>query len=494
MIPEDIIHADFELEYVTSVRNVVVDGTADPNWSGTFCKLLRQVMAHTMWMHNPVLLATALQYMDVILSNDHRPWMGDTDGPAFDPFPHMLQELSREAGGADISELRKSIVEDEYDGSVASLWNILFERIEEVVYHRLKTKGRERPIAQRDADEHNKVSIQHLEILIEALDTMSYCGFPCWMPVEFVSPAIGGARSKHDFPLVKDDSDEEDEDDLPTPAKRGSEGRRTSKKSSRGNNDNDEDDDEGDLPKTATPGSKGRRASKKPSTVDDEDEDYSPKSAIRGFQDVSSSDQSSIADNDEFNGMYQEEMSLDEVNPESDQEVDLDQEPHSDSGPDTVTHVTYDDFHTRGVPYLNGEMSEDSQTEDYDVGQGPHQESLSGQASALKRKASQEGDPPVKKAKTAEESPEFPSPSGNQAVAETATPGEEPVTGTAMLGQETPVQLPEECYESQVQSSIQGGEDATSGQDTSMGDPHNVHEEARMIFYHGYMPSFEEYF
>ncbi|KAM7221228.1 hypothetical protein V8F06_003403 [Rhypophila decipiens] len=500
MIPEDIIHADFELEYVTNVRNVVVDGAADPNWSGTFCKRLRQVMAHTMWMHNPVLLAIALQYVDIILANDHRPWMGDTNVPKYDPFPHMLQELSRGAGSGNIAKLRRDMEVE--NGPFASLWNILFERIEEVVDHRLKTKGRERPIAKRDAHEHYKVSIKHLEILIEALDTMSYCGFPCWMPVELVSRAIGGARSKHDFPLVKDieavrdhillrlekrkvmDRREKGKPDFsPEPTERRSKRLRHSRQDPSSEEDSSDSDEEvqefeeveDDLPKTAKRAPRGVALPR------------NRREAMRTMSRIIRP-----TDDNEFNGMHEEEMPI-----MPSDEVDSDQESHSGSGPDTVTHITYDDFRTRGVPYLNGEISEDSQSEDDDVGQGPHQEPLSSQASRLKRKASHESDQPVKKAKTEEELPEVPSSPGHHAVGETTSLGQETVTGTAVLpqlGQETPVQVPEEGNESQVQSSIQGGEDATYEQDASMGKVNPHEEENKMIFRRDYEAFLKEYF
>ncbi|KAK4213699.1 hypothetical protein QBC37DRAFT_400366 [Rhypophila decipiens] len=45
------------------------------------------------------------------------------------------------------------------------------------------------------------VSIIHLEILIEALDTMTDLGFPCFTAVELTSRALSGARPATDFPL-----------------------------------------------------------------------------------------------------------------------------------------------------------------------------------------------------------------------------------------------------------------------------------------------------
>lgn len=129
---------------------------------------------------------------------------------AYDYFPHFLQKASNRVDnkGKSMPELRKQVVaENPKLPAQASMWNLLFERIEIL-------SAKSQDAASQDVTEAAppstspfepyKVTTKHLRILIEVLDSIAYFGMSVFLLVDLIARAIGGARSTRNFPQVKD--------------------------------------------------------------------------------------------------------------------------------------------------------------------------------------------------------------------------------------------------------------------------------------------------
>ncbi|KAK4213113.1 hypothetical protein QBC37DRAFT_374328 [Rhypophila decipiens] len=204
-VPEDIISRQFYLVYDQS-QNIRgrKDGKESLIWSTTFCKHLCALIPHDVWATQPSRLATAIFYVVKVDKHDLRPWSEDSPVEEMsDMLPMwMAEEAARpDNEGASVVDVRKQVVQKH---GPSSWWNWLFCGIESVIQRKrteIKKKVADQPSWDRDLQVHNR----HLEILIEAIDGLAGpTGFPPFLPLSLIRPAVNGARSVRDFPTKSD--------------------------------------------------------------------------------------------------------------------------------------------------------------------------------------------------------------------------------------------------------------------------------------------------
>lgn len=207
-LPEHIL-SNNDMEYDMEQNNPSKDGSQTLIWSAPFCKEMHALLPHPMFAGNTKLLATALQYVVMVETDDRRCWRMKT--PVWDEFPKRIQALSRAQQTCNsrksIIRIRKQVKKEGEDAGYApSHWNMLFERVEHLVERAANKKGK-KSVLQRQANlsedpfQPYKVHRRHLLHLKEALDQMGPFGFPAWMSTALTAKAVNGSRSNDTFPV-----------------------------------------------------------------------------------------------------------------------------------------------------------------------------------------------------------------------------------------------------------------------------------------------------
>ncbi len=218
-LPEDIISCRFNLEYDMDQNRRIVF------WSSQFCKTLKALLVHPMWDGSVALLAIAIQYAVIAETNDSGPWDMEPP-PGCDKFLRSLLHSKKSRPSSNTIEYRRDLHDrmsvfqpDMYGrptGGPTSLWDLLFQELEDAAEKERATKDRvAKDRAARglpDAEPPPRpprsgpflVRQQHLKMLEDALNAMSYKGLPRFLPVDSYNYGIGGRRSDRDFPQQGD--------------------------------------------------------------------------------------------------------------------------------------------------------------------------------------------------------------------------------------------------------------------------------------------------
>ncbi|KAL0471300.1 hypothetical protein QR685DRAFT_199730 [Neurospora intermedia] len=141
-LPEHILSRN-DMEYDFGQNSTSKDGEQTLIWSAPFCKEMHALLPHAMFAGDIKLLATALQYIVMVETDDRRCWPMAT--PVWDEFPKQMQALSRAQGTSQsrrsIVKIRKEVKSNgQQAGYAPSHWNMLFERIEQLLEKAAKKK------------------------------------------------------------------------------------------------------------------------------------------------------------------------------------------------------------------------------------------------------------------------------------------------------------------------------------------------------------------
>ncbi|KAK1756317.1 hypothetical protein QBC47DRAFT_360018 [Echria macrotheca] len=192
-LPEEILSPERSLEY-----DFAQNQTSRRIWVSQFCEQLSKLLFHPMFRQDLDRLATAVQYVVIVMSSDRRPWearLPEDCGPSH--FLHKLQSASQAAPGRKLASLRRQL-SDAFQGKARSKWDMLFERIEALARN---------PYTVCHVDPTRKrypVQKKHLDILESALDSVQCFGFPMFPPAAVSAATIKAKLSVKTYPGRKD--------------------------------------------------------------------------------------------------------------------------------------------------------------------------------------------------------------------------------------------------------------------------------------------------
>ncbi|KAI1476387.1 hypothetical protein F4774DRAFT_427998 [Daldinia eschscholtzii] len=204
---EEFMGPKYQLEYdysdnqMVTLENGVKDH--DPFPSKPFSENLRCLAAQNIWLENLDLLATCIQYVNRVRTNDTRPWKlvdCDQESMFFKVWQTVINKnLGRQEMGVLYSQVKQQL------GPKPGFYQTFFDQINQSVTAILPRvqKSEFHASKRRSNNDPYFILTVDLAILIHALDNVSCWGIPLLRDAKSSAKLIQQATPGHDYPSDK---------------------------------------------------------------------------------------------------------------------------------------------------------------------------------------------------------------------------------------------------------------------------------------------------
>ncbi|KAI6086883.1 hypothetical protein F4821DRAFT_278350 [Hypoxylon rubiginosum] len=207
---EDFMGPRFQLRYDNRDNDRVVLGDDsddaqevlhDPFPTRTFSYALHCLLSHHLWLGNLQRLATCLQFVNIVRTEDTRPWsIVDCDPES--RFFRTWQRVVADNSGSKKSA-RKLFREVKDKIGSPGQWSLLFDQIVKSV--QVKRQSQKNQSSQRKSDEDPYfIDLVDLQTLIHALDSVSNFGIPLFHGALFTEAAVKCSKPDQSYPSQKE--------------------------------------------------------------------------------------------------------------------------------------------------------------------------------------------------------------------------------------------------------------------------------------------------
>ncbi|KAI2770202.1 hypothetical protein F4815DRAFT_489270 [Daldinia loculata] len=178
------------------------DGTRinDPFPSKPFSEGLRCLISQNIWLGNLELLATCIQYINRVRTHDTRPWKLVDCDPESMFFKTWISVVARNPGQATMEDLYSQVKREL--GPQKGFYQTFFDQITKSVESKIPQGRAARVYKSRRRDDQDPYFIRAIDmaILLDALDNMSFWGFPLFRSTKLTSAIIQRVKPGQDYP------------------------------------------------------------------------------------------------------------------------------------------------------------------------------------------------------------------------------------------------------------------------------------------------------
>ncbi|KAI1138008.1 hypothetical protein F5Y05DRAFT_418916 [Hypoxylon sp. FL0543] len=175
----------------------------DPLPSKRFSESLRALALHGIWRGKLDFLATCMQYINILRTNDRRPWSVincDTESIFFETWNQVV--LENRGSQERIDELF-SKVKDRMGGRTGFYCHF-FSQMNDSFKAKFQPQLDNMMCKRQSDDDPYFISAMDLTILTHAVDNSSVWDYPLYGGVKFTSKVWHSLKSGNDYPSVKD--------------------------------------------------------------------------------------------------------------------------------------------------------------------------------------------------------------------------------------------------------------------------------------------------
>ncbi|KAF3059406.1 hypothetical protein GL218_04930 [Daldinia childiae] len=172
----------------------------DPFPSKAFSEALRCLITQNIWLGNLKLLATCIQYINRVRTHDARPWRLVDCDPESMFFKTWIRVVESNPGRATMEDLYSQVKQEL--GPKKGFYQTFFDQITKSVESKIPQGRGARVYKSKRHNDQDPYFIRVIDmtILIDALDNMSFWGFPLFRSTKLTSAIIQQIKPGQDYP------------------------------------------------------------------------------------------------------------------------------------------------------------------------------------------------------------------------------------------------------------------------------------------------------